>query len=147
MIIENKYIHITMRYWFEFICSSLMPSQNESILRHQKDYLLGSIIDLEKCMRAKKYIEIIAPKSRCFFFGQERYTHDPNISLWFSLDWSGVPLRYGRTEEDNTGGYLLGCLRRIFWGLLYASHFFVYASSTPTISTLSHPPLIQDVFL
>ena len=92
MIIENKYIHITMRYWFGFICSSLMPSQNESILHHQKDYLLGSIIakerlnlvsiiDLKKCMRAKKYIEITAPKSRCFFFGQEGYTDDSNISL------------------------------------------------------------------
>ncbi|KAG5580451.1 hypothetical protein H5410_051078, partial [Solanum commersonii] len=62
--IKKKDLNIEAQYWFGYIRSSIIPSQNESILHHSKTACLGSII-AQKSISLRLIIEhemAIGPK-------------------------------------------------------------------------------------
>lgn len=116
-IIEKKVLNIPMRFWFGFINSNLMPSQNESALRHTKAALvvcimdwkelnLRSIIALEILFRAKQEQTFLPfPSFVTALCKQARVSRnkkiDTKVTPLASTDIQRIEAEYLREKEDS----------------------------------------------
>lgn len=115
-IIEKKEMNVMAQFWFRFISSNLMPSQNELILQHSKIALvecimdrrklnLGSIIASKILTRAKQlqnsppFPGLITELCRCVGV-QFHKKIDLEITSSTSIDIWRIEAEFQRDEED-----------------------------------------------
>uniref|UniRef100_M1DNF1 Polyprotein protein n=1 Tax=Solanum tuberosum TaxID=4113 RepID=M1DNF1_SOLTU len=88
--IEKRGMNIASRYWLGFINSRILPSQNESILRHPKAAFLGSVM-------ARIWIDLVL---LVFIgYGYENQT-ETNISTFSCSDHRVMLAKFTRKEVD-----------------------------------------------